>query len=116
MFVISEPNYAMTNWYKKSLSALKNQARKKRVQLNVAADTLSPEIEGCAFVLGGSAAWISQTVYELQAKNCHPIIVSELPEYSFVGRYSCVRTDYNRFMSFLRSYFVQKDKRHTAFY
>ena len=68
------------------------------------------------FVLGGSAAWISHTVHELQSKNCHPIIVSELPEYSFVGRYSCVKTDYNRVMSFLSSYFMRNGKRRTAFY
>ena len=116
MYVISEPNYATTNWYQNSISALKNQARKKRVQLFFSSDVAQTRTEACAFVLGASVTWIVQTVAKLQEMECHPILLNELPEYPFLGRYSCVKTDYNRFMSALASCFEENGRVHTAFY
>lgn len=116
MYVISEPDYATTNWYQNSISALKNQARKKRVQLFFVSDVAETRGEACAFVLGASVAWIVQTVAKLQETECHPILLNELPDYPFLGRYSCVKTDYNRFMSALAARFEESGRMRTAFY
>ncbi|MBQ7334949.1 MAG: hypothetical protein IJW92_00545 [Clostridia bacterium] len=116
MYIIGEPSYATTNWYKKMIVPLKNQARKKRVQLNVSSDPADAAGEACAFVVGGSAAWMTETVARLQHQNCHPIILNDLPNRSLFGRYSCVRTDYNRFMALLATRFGETGKKHTAFY
>ncbi|MBQ8311428.1 MAG: winged helix-turn-helix transcriptional regulator [Clostridia bacterium] len=116
MYIIGEPSYSATNWYRKILSPLKNQARKKRVQLVAAESADVVADEPCAFVLGGSASWIVETVSALLKKNCHPIILNELPAQSLFGRYSCVKTDYHRFMTILSSYFAERGMRRTAFY
>ena len=116
MYVVSEPNYATTNWYRNSISALKNQARKKRVSLLFAEEAEAAKGETCAFVLGASVAWIMQTVSCLQSAGCHPILLNELPDYPFVGRYSCVKTDYNRFMAVLASGFLEEGRKRTAFF
>jgi hypothetical protein len=116
VYIIGEPSYAATNWYRKILSPLKNQARKKRVQLTEAE---SPDVigeEACAFVLGGSASWIVDTVAALLEKGCHPIILNELPAQPLFGRYSCVKTDYSRFLSLLSAYFSERGLKNTAFY
>ena len=116
MYIIGEPSYAATNWYRKILSPLKNQARKKRVQLTEAesADAIGEDV--CAFVLGGSASWIVDTVASLLEKGCHPIILNELPAQPLFGRYSCVKTDYSRFLSLLSAYFSERGLKNTAFY
>ena len=116
MYVVSEPNYATTNWYRNSIAALKNQARKKRVPLLFAEGVSDVVGESCVFVLGASVAWIVQTVSDLQGMGCHPILLSELPEYPFMGRYSCVKIDYNRFMASLAADFLGEGRTHTAFY
>ncbi len=116
MYVVSEPNYATTSWYQNSIAALKNQARKKRVSLSFAEGVSDVRGETCAFVLGASVAWIVQTVSDLQSMGCHPILLNELPDYPFMGRYSCVKTDYNRFMASLSEEFRRGGRTHTAFY
>ncbi len=116
MYLISEPSYSTTNWYQSSLAALKNRARKKRVTLAFSTSAADAAEESCAFVLGGSASWISQTVHQLQICGCHPIILSELPNYDLFGKYSSVKTDYNRFMSALYQLFYTCERRRTAFY
>lgn len=116
MYIIGEPGYAATNWYRKILAPLKNQARKKRVQLIAAESAEMIGDEPCAFVLGGSASWIVETVATLLKKECHPIILNELPAQPLFGKYSCVKTDYHRFMVILSSYFADRGMKHTAFY
>ncbi|MBQ9784359.1 MAG: hypothetical protein IJW29_02555 [Clostridia bacterium] len=116
MFIVSEPNYATTNWYRSCVDALKNQARKKRVQLTFADSAEAVAGEKSVFVLGASVAWLGQTVAALQEMGAHPILLNELPDYPFFGKYSCVKTDYNRFMSMLSAHFLQGGRRRTAFY
>lgn len=116
LYIIGEPSYSQTNWYRKILSPLKNQARKKRVQLLAAESAEAVADEPCAFVLGGSASWIVETVSALLKKNCHPIILNELPSQPLFGRYSCVKTDYHRFVAILSSYFAERGMKNTAFY
>ena len=116
MLVISEPSYAQTDWHKNTFSHLKVQARKKRVPLAVATCAEEAAGEGFAFVLGGSAAWISQTVAALQSSGCHPIVLTELPEGGIFGRYSCVKTDYARYLHLLYNRFTRENYRRVAFY
>ncbi|MBQ9774007.1 MAG: hypothetical protein IJW30_06505 [Clostridia bacterium] len=116
MYIVSEPNYATTNWYQNSVAALKNQARKKRVSLTFAEDAAPLDGERCALVLGASASWIVKTLSAMQTVGCHPILINELPDDPLSVRYSCVKTDYRRFMDLLSSYFSAQGRSHTAFY
>ena len=116
MFIVSEPNYATTNWYRGCVDALKNQARKKRIQLTFANSAADVAGEKSVLVLGASVAWLGQTVSVLQSMGAHPILLNELPDYPFFGRYSCVKTDYNRFMSMLSAHFLHGGRHRVAFY
>lgn len=116
MYVIIDPDYATTNWCQSSVSALKNQARKKRVTLCFSESYDDVGDDRIAFVLGGTARWIAQTVTALQARACHPIILSELPNRNFFGKYSSVKTDYGRFMSAMRASFPAGEECRAAFY
>ena len=116
MYIVSEPNYATTNWYRSCIDALKNQARRKRVTLTFAQQPQEAAGEHCVFVLGASVVWLRETVAALQETGAHPILLNELPDYPFVGRYSCVKTDYGRFMSMASARFSQDGRRRTAFY
>lgn len=100
MYIVGEPSYRTTNWYLRILAPLKALARKKRTVLLEAERAESVETgETCALVLGGSVRWMRETVDALQARGVHPIVLSEHPTGSLRGRYSCVRTDYRRFVS-----------------
>ncbi len=114
--MVSEPNYATTNWYRSCVDALKNQAHKKRVQLTFADSLDEVAGEKNVFVPGASVAWLGQTVAALQSMGAHPILLNELPDYPFLGKYSCVKTDYNRFMDMLSAHFWRHGRQRTAFY
>lgn len=116
MYIVSEPLYAKTNWYQSCVCALKNQARKKRIQLILAETAEETAGQACVLVLGTSVAWLAKTVATLQEMGVHPILINELPDYPFGGKYSCVKTDYNRFMGILAASFARRGKEKIAFY
>lgn len=116
MYVVSEPNYATTNWYHGCMDALKAQARKKRIQLFFADSAEEVAGERSVLVLGASVAWLGQTVETLRRIGAHPIFLNELPDYPFFGRYSCVKTDYNAYMRMLLGHFTGEGRQRTAFY
>lgn len=116
MYVISEPGYSATNWCRRIVSHLKDRARKKRVSLSFSEDPQPACDESCAFVLGGSALWIEETVAALQQSGCHPILLSELPDGGLVGRYSCVKTDYRRYLSLIAAQLAERGGERAAFY
>lgn len=95
MYILSEADYSRTNWYKRILSPMKAEARRKRIQLFEAENASElPLKEGAAFVLGGSEEWILETVRTLQTCGCHPILLSEVDTSRLSGRFSRVRSDY----------------------
>ncbi len=113
MYIVGEPSYRTSNWYLRILTPLKALSRKKRTVLREADGAQAVETDaGCAFVLGGSAHWITETVRALQMRGVHPIVLSELPDGTLTGRYSRVRTDYRRFVSRL----AEGSEAATAFY
>ena len=99
MYIIVESDYSKTNWYKRILFPLKAQARRKRVQFCESESAWDlPEGELCAFVMGGNESWICETVRILQSRGCHPILLNEVDESRFSGRFSRVRSDYRGVM------------------
>jgi len=99
VYILAEADYSATNWYKRILSPLKVQARRKRVQLCECESVASlPVGEACAFVMGGSEGWMRETVCALQERGCHPILLNEIDEGRLSGRYSRVRSDYRGLM------------------
>lgn len=99
MYILAESDYSKTNWYKRILSPLKAQARRKRVQLFESENAGNlPEGEICAFVMGGNEGWICETVRVLQSRGCHPILLNEIDDSHISGRFSRVKSDYRTLM------------------
>ena len=99
MYILAESDYSKTNWYKRILSPLKAQARRKRVQIFESESAWNlPEGELCAFVMGGNESWICETVRILQSRGCHPILLNEIDGTRILGRFSRVRSDYRELM------------------
>lgn len=95
MYILSDADYSRTSWYKRILSPMKAEARRKRIQLSEATHVTDlPAGESCAFVLGGGEGWILDTVRALHARGCHPVLLSEIDTARLSGRFSRVRCDY----------------------
>ena len=95
MYILSEADYSRTNWYKRILSPMKAEARRKRIPLFEGADVRDlPVGESVAFVVGGSEGWILDTVHALQERTCHPILLGEIDSTRLTGRFSRVGSDY----------------------
>ena len=85
IYVISEPYYRSTVWFKQTINALIKKATATRHEV---VETDAEELvktKGCqlAIVIGTSNSWVTETLQALRSQNIHTIVVSCQPEELF---------------------------------
>ncbi len=97
MLVLTEPIFRTNNWYLRTVSSLKAEARKKRINLTFSTElsSLSTSSEGKAVIfVGAGEHWMRRAVVEAKKQGKHPVVLANLPADIFGSGVSSVSFDF----------------------
>ena len=119
MLVIVEESYKITVWCREILDGLKQEARKKRVNLTFSSNTddINAKNSSKAIMLVGSETnWLKTAVERVKEAGKHPIVLSNQSAGALGSGVSYVTEDLEGSMKEICNHFKRQGKHHLALY
>lgn len=112
MLVIVEASFSTTVWCRHIMNGLRCEARKKRINLNIAQNTdgICFDPEGQVIVIGADEEWMRHTVALIRRSGRHPIILGNATQGFYTEGVSSVSADAKGSMSAICSYLARADR------
>lgn len=119
MLVVIEESYKITVWCREIIDGLRQEARKKRVNLTFSSDLddiFGQNGEKAVILVGSETDWLKLAVAKVKSAGKHPIVLSNQSDSALGGGVSQVTEDIEGSMKEICEYFAQKDKNRIALY
>jgi DNA-binding LacI/PurR family transcriptional regulator/DNA-binding CsgD family transcriptional regulator len=120
-YVIGEPEFEASNWYKEIVDGLLYEKKQKRFTIVFCSsvsefDNYTTDCDDFVFVIGNDSEWISEITHKLYGRFKNRVIVLGNHERGYSGGYSVVTSDIGANVKMLCEYLASLGRRDIAMY
>ena len=120
-YVIGEPEFEASNWYKEIVDGLLYEKKQKRFTIVFCTsvsefDNYTTDCDDFVFVIGNDSEWISEITHKLCVRFENRVIVLGNHERRYSSNYSVVTSDIGANVKMLCEYLASLGKRNIAMY